>query len=369
MTPAQIIQAIEGMEPAMQQAYLAQVKLVVGAATVAEVERLIAEEDENGLAALLAMGAMATFLELIRNAYLAGAKFEIKAISIPKDLGRFEFDPRKPEAERWLTAKAEEIRQTVDMNVRGAIHEIVVSRRRIGVSPSRQAPVLPPPGSPVPPPFQPALPPATIEVEVTAKPITPRKAALDLLGRVSAQTGARSGGVVGLPGNYAQFVINAREQLLGGNPDEMLKYLQRTRRDRRFDGIVNRAIAAGKPVAQADVDKIAGRYAERLMKTYAEMLAKAEALEAFGAGRDQVYEQLIAQGLDRDWVTKTWRDRGDKKVRHTHSVMGGQEVQKDQPFQSPNGALLRYPGDSSLGAGWSERANCRCTAIYKIRRK
>ena len=105
------------------------------------------------------------------------------------------------------------------------------------------------------------------------------------------------------------------------------------------------------------------------MKTYAEMLSKAEALESFGAGRDQVYEQLIAQGLDRDSVTKTWRDRGDKKVRHTHSVMGGQEVQKDQPFQSPTGALLRYPGDTSLGAGWSERANCRCSAIYKIRRK
>jgi hypothetical protein len=346
MTPAQIIQAIEGMEPAMQQAYLAQVKLVVSAATVAEVERLIAEEDENGLAALLAMGAMAASLELIRSAYLAGAKFEIKAIAIPKDRGRFEFDARKPEPEQWLAAKTEAIRRDADLNVREAIRAVMGSRRQVVGTPA-------------------------VQVEVGATPLTrsPRQAALDLLGRVSAQTGARSGGVVGLPGNYAQFVINAREQLLGGNPDEMRKYLQRTRRDRRFDGIVNRAIAAGKPVAQADVDKIAGRYAERLMKTYAEMLSKAEALEAFGAGRDQVYEQLIAQGLDRDLVTKTWRDRRDKKVRHTHSVMGGQEVQKDQPFQSPNGALLRYPGDSSLGAGWSERAGCRCTAIYKIRRK
>jgi len=346
MTPAQIIQAIEGMEPAMQQAYLAQVKLVVGAATVSEVERLIAEEDENGLAALLAMGAMAAFLELIRNAYLAGAKFEIKAVAIPKDLGRFEFDARRPEPEQWLAAKTEEIRRDADLNVREAIRAVMGARRQVVGTP-------------------------TVQVEVGATPLTrsPRQAALDLLGRVSAQTGSRSGGVVGLPGNYAQFVINAREQLLGGNPDEMRKYLQRTRRDRRFDGIVNRAISAGKPVAQADVDKIAGRYADRLMKTYAEMLAKAEALESFGAGRDQVYEQLIAQGLDRDSVTKTWRDRGDKKVRHTHSVMGGQEVQKDQPFQSPNGALLRYPGDSSLGAGWSERANCRCSAIYRIRRK
>lgn len=345
MTPAQIIQAIEGMEPAMQRAYLAQVKLVVDAATVAEVERLIAEEDENGLAALLSLGALAAFLELIRNVYLAGAKFEIKAIAIPKDLGRFEFDVRKPEPEQWLVEKAVEIRREADLNVREAIRAVIGSRSRI-VTPS-------------------------VQVEVGATPMTrsARQSALDLLGRVSAQTGSRSGGVIGLPGNYAQYVLNARQQLLSGNPDQMRNYLQRKRRDRRFDSIVNRAIDAGKPVAQADVDKIAGRYADRLMKTYAEMLSKAEALESFGAGRDQVYEQLIAQGLDRDSVTKTWRDRADKKVRHTHSVLGGQEVQKDQPFQSPNGALLRYPGDSALGAGWSERANCRCSAIYKIRRK
>ena len=351
MTPAQIIQAIEGMEPAMQQAYLKQVKTVVGAATVAEVERLIAEEDEDGLAALLSLGALSAFLELARSVFIAGAKFEVKAIVIPRDIGRFEFDARAPVAEKWVSAKAEEIRANSAIDVRAAIREVMGSRRRIVGWPSAQ--------------------PAAVQVEVGATPMvrTPRQAALDLIGRKSAQTGARSGGVIGLPGNYAQFVLNARSQLLGGNPDEMRKYLQRTRRDRRFDGIVNRAIKAGTPVAQTDVDKIAGRYADRLMKTYAEMLSKAEALESFGAGRDQVYEQLIAQGLDRDSVTKTWRDRGDKKVRHTHSVMGGQEVQKDQPFQSPTGALLRYPGDTSLGAGWSARANCRCSAIYKIRRK
>lgn len=350
MTPAQIIQAIEGMEPAMQRAYLEQVKTVVSAATVAEVERLIADEDEEGLVALLSLGALSAFLELARSVFIAGAKFEVKAIAIPRDLGRFEFDARQPDAEKWLSAKAEEIRANASIDVRAAIREVMGSRRIVGW-PSAQ--------------------PAAGQVEVSATPMirTPRQAALDLLGRVSAQTGSRSGGVIGLPGNYAQYVLNARAQLLGGNPDEMRKYLQRKRRDRRFDGIVNRAIKAGTPVAQADVDKIAGRYADRLMKTYAEMLSKAEALESFGAGRDQVYEQLIAQGLDRDSVEKEWRDRRDNKVRHAHLILGGQVVQKDQPFQSPTGALLRYPGDSSLGAGWEDRAGCRCTAIYRIRRK
>ncbi|MEG5263235.1 hypothetical protein TRP66_02900 [Pseudomonas sp. JDS28PS106] len=334
----------------MQRAYLDQIKAVVSAATIAEVERLIAADDEDGLVALLSLGALSALLELSRSAFLSGAKFEIKAIAIPRQVGRFEFDARDPVAERWVSAKAQEIRQAAEIDVRAAIREVLSSRRRVVVRPQ-------PAGTP------------EVLAEIAATPMvrTPRQAALDLLGRTSAQTGARSGGVIGLPGNYAQYVVNARQQLLSGDPEEMRKYLQRKRRDGRFDSIVKRAIEAEKPVAKADVDKIAGRYADRLMKTYAEMLAKAEALESFGAGRDQVYEQLIANGLDRDSVTKTWRDRGDKKVRHYHVVMGGQEVQKDQPFQSPSGSLLRYPGDSSLGAGWEDRAGCRCSAIYRIR--
>lgn len=352
MTPAEIIQAVEGLEPAMQRAYLDQIRAVVGAATIAEVERLIATDDEDGLVALMSLGALSAFLELARSAFLSGAKFEIKAIAIPRQVGRFEFDARDPVAESWVSTKAQEIRQAAEIDVRAAIREVLSSRRRVVVRPQAAGA-------------------SEVLGEIGATPMvkTPRQAALDLLGRTSAQTGARSGGVIGLPGNYAQYVLNARQQLLSGDPDEMRKYLQRKRRDGRFDSIVKRAIEAEKPVAKADVDKIAGRYADRLMKTYAEMLSKAEALEAFGAGRDQVYEQLIAKGLDRGSVTKTWRDRGDKKVRHSHTVMNGQEVQKDEPFQSPDGALLRYPGDASLGAGWKERAHCRCSAIYRIRLK
>ncbi|WP_395587378.1 hypothetical protein [Pseudomonas syringae group genomosp. 7] len=50
----------------MQQAYLAQVESVVGTVTVAEVERLNTEEDEDGIVALLSLGALSVFLELAR---------------------------------------------------------------------------------------------------------------------------------------------------------------------------------------------------------------------------------------------------------------------------------------------------------------
>jgi len=38
----------------------------------------------------------------------------------------------------------------------------------------------------------------------------------------------------------------------------------------------------------------------------------------------------------------------------------------DLPFQSPSGALMRFPGDASLGAGPAELVGCRCMVQYNF---
>ncbi|WKL69422.1 hypothetical protein Q1Z72_12475 [Pseudomonas qingdaonensis] len=336
MTAAEILRAIEALEPGMQKAYLDSIRAAVDAAVIAEVERLIAEEDEQGLLALLSLGALAVFAEAMRGAFLAGGRFEMVAIVLPaplrREIGRKEFDPSTEQAQARIAQQVQQVRQVSGDGVRDAIRAVMGSRRTIG-GPQRTA----------------------------------RQAALDLVGRSSPQTGRRTGGVLGLPGNMAQYVVNARQQLLSGDPDEMRKYFSRTRRDRRFDGIVRRALEAGKPVAAADVDKIAGRYSERLLKTHVEMLTRTAAAESFNAGRDQAWEQLVDQGIDRAKIEKEWRDRADEKVRNSHRHMRGETVILGQAFRTNSGALLRYPGDSALGAGYDETANCRCYLIYHLR--
>ncbi|WP_024696152.1 hypothetical protein [Pseudomonas syringae] len=337
MNVAEVLQQVEALEPDMQKAYLDSVRATIDAATVAEVERLLSQEDENGLVALLGLGALSLLVEAVRSSFVVGARFEMAAIFIPAAdrplVGRKEFDATRTESNAWLNQQAVDVRATTADNVREAIRAVIGSRRIVG-GPQR----------------------------------TDRQAALDLIGRVSPQTGIRSGGVIGLPGNFAQYVTNARRQLLSGDPAQLKLYLERTRRDRRFDGIVNRAIAAKKAVAAKDVNKIAGRYSERLLKTHTEMLARTLAHESLNAGRDQAWEQLVEQGIARDRVEKEWRDRNDEKVRNSHVYMRGRRAVLGQPFQTNSGALLRYPGDSSLGAGWDETANCRCIVIYHLRK-
>src|SRR5690606_16523732 len=146
-------------------------------------------------------------------------------------------------------------------------------------------------------------------------------------------------------------------------------YLTRRLRDRRFDGIVRRAIAAEAPVSAKDVDRIVGRYATRMLRFRGETIARTEALAAFNVARDESFQQAIDTGaVSAQNVTKTWGAVGDARTRDAHASMHGQKRAMGEPFRSPTGALLQHPGDASLGAGAADLANCRCAALYRDRK-
>ncbi|MBD8696597.1 phage minor head protein [Stenotrophomonas sp. CFBP 13718] len=194
----------------------------------------------------------------------------------------------------------------------------------------------------------------------------PRQTALDLVGRVG-ESGRRAGGLVGLTAQQGQFVANVRTQLASGDPNQMAAYFGRKRRDKRLDGIVKRAIAAGKPVSQADIEKIAGCYADRLLALRGEMVARTESITAMNAGREESYRQQVEAGkLAPENVTCTWSATGDRQTRHSHAAMNGQRRRFGEPFVTPSGAQMNYPGDSSLGAGAEETIGCRCMKQYRI---
>mgnify|MGYP001225570711 CR=1 FL=1 len=193
----------------------------------------------------------------------------------------------------------------------------------------------------------------------------PRQTALDVVGRVSRATNRREGGVIGLTAVQAQYVARARQELLSGEPDQRHQYLTRGRRDKRFDRIVTAAIKEGKPISVETVNRIVGRYSDRLLELRGEMLARTETMTALGKSRDDAIRQQIAAGkIMVEDITKVWRSAGDSRVRHTHRVLNGKSVSMDGFFQSPSGAMLRYPGDPQ--APGSETVGCRCWMEYKI---
>lgn len=313
MTPEQHAAKIRELEAPMAAAYLAEVRAVESAATVAEVERLIAEDDRDGLAVLLSLGGLTLFTELFRTAFIQGAQNELA--------GRWRFDSNTWAVINLLMGEYRSISDTSAMDLR-----------------------------------------KTIDV-VLANGNTNRNKALDLLG-VKGATARRTGGMVGLPVQMSEWVESARQQLLSGDRAAMRAYLTRKLRDTAYD----RFVVPGTKLTIEQANTISRAYSARLLQSYSKQLAQTYAQAAYEAGRRQGLQQQIDNGiLSEDQITKDWQTDKDERVRHSHREMQGQKQPFNQPFISGLGALMMYPGDASLGASDEDRYGCRCRARYSVR--
>ncbi|MGK9264667.1 phage head morphogenesis protein [Sinorhizobium meliloti] len=198
-----------------------------------------------------------------------------------------------------------------------------------------------------------------------ARGANPRSTALDVVGRQNRVTGRREGGVIGLTRYQIEFIERARLHLASGDPDLMNRYFELKTRDKRFDRAVMVAIRAGKPVTGEALTKIVGRLRDKNLLLRGEMLARTETMMALSSARDEAMRQQIEAGkVQAQDITKVWRSAGDSRVRHTHRVLNGKSVGMDEVFQSPSGALLRFPGDPR--APIFEISGCRCRLEYKV---
>lgn len=315
MTPEQHAAKIRELEAPMAAAYLAEVRAVESAATVAEVERLIAEDDRDGLTVLLSLGSLTLFTELFRTAFIKGAQNELA--------GRWRFDSNTWAVINLLMGEYRSISDTSAMDLR-----------------------------------------KTIDV-VLANGNTTRNKALDLLG-VKGATARRTGGMVGLPVQMSEWVESARQQLLSGDRASMRAYLTRKLRDTAYD----RFVVPGAKLTIEQANTISRAYSARLLQSYAKQLAQTYAQQAYNAGRNHAIQQLLDNGtITQDQVQKKWRTMRDERVRHSHATMNNQRVGFTEPFVSGIGGLLMYPGDTSLAASDADIYNCRCSLEYTISRR
>lgn len=337
VTRRQLIAMLERLEPPLARAFSDAFLTVRSQVQVQRLADLIAAGDIEGAADLVGISSaqLAEFSEGVRGVYLAGGRqgvTELPSVSM-RIAGRrvrlqARFDIRNERAEAWLRQQSSQLIREISTDQRNLVRLIVS--------------------------------------EGTAQGQNPRRTALDLIGRLSP-SGTRSGGVIGLTSQQGQFVANARADLLSGDPARMRGYFNRARRDKRFDATVRKAIAKGRALSAADVDKIAGRYADRLLQLRAENVARTEALTAFNQAREEAFRQAIDVGnLRPENVRKVWSATGDNRTRESHAELEGAEVGIEEPFTSSTGAQLLHPGDTSLGAGAEDVVNCRCMVTYRV---
>lgn len=332
-----LLQLIEALEPAIRDAFMRAIAEMRNAAPVSAISTMIGQGRIDDVLAVLGFNTarFAELAEAVRTAYYAGGMQGVTEIptlrirntqSVRSPAVRVRFDMRNPRAEQWLARESSRLVTDIVAGQRNAIRATVSEGMALGVN--------------------------------------PRQTALNIVGRVG-ETGRRSGGILGLTEQQAAFVRNMRAEL--SDPAQMAGYFGRERRDRRFDARVRRAMESGVPLPQAEIDKIAGRYADRLLQLRGEMIARTESMAAFGAAREQAFRQAIGEGLLRpEHVKKIWSATMDRRTRDSHREMNGREVGIDDVFVTPLGSRMRYPCDTESGALAADVIACRCQPIYRV---
>lgn len=303
----------------IEQAFLDMVRERVKRISVKDVESGVLAQDVEAIleAAGLSRGDVTMLSEAIRSGYVRGAVIEALEVGML-------FDVTNIKAEKWLREMSSRMVVEITERQRDAIKVVLEAGMRAGKN--------------------------------------PRSVALDIVGRV-APSGKREGGIIGLHDTFASYVTNAREELANLDPH----YLTRTRRDKRFDKMIERAIKNETPLTVDQIDAITGRYADRLLKTRGDTIGRTEALTSISSGREQAWQQAVGAGeVDPKYVTRVWSATMDNKTRASHKAMDGQEQPFNMPFEDGDGNRLMFPGDTSLEAPASSTIGCRCMLQIKV---
>lgn len=328
-----INELIDELEPQVRQAFLDAVQSVSGSASVARLESLIASGDIEAVLSLLniAPNMFDPLTQQLTAAYHATGAEYAASLGVQPHARRgvdamVRWDSTNPRATAWIQTNSAQLVTEISENIRTGIRAHLATSVTDGVA--------------------------------------PRRAALDLVGRIDRTTGRRVGGIIGLHSRQIGYVQNAARDL---QSRDFRSYLSREARDRRFDSVVRRAARDGVAIPQTTIDRMVARYSDNLLRQRGEDIARTEMLQGFHNAQDEMVNQMVDDGqISRDQVTERWDASEDSATRSSHKFMDGQVADQNGVFTTGAGYRMRYPGDRSLGAPAQEIINCRCRKIVDI---
>ena len=165
---------------------------------------------------------------------------------------------------------------------------------------------------------------------------------------------------IGLTERQVKAVNNYRRLLNEGDRAA----LDRALRDKRFDRTIRAAFDSDKPLTQAQIDKMVGRYQERYLKYRSNVIARTESLKSVHAGKNAMYKQAIDDGhLDANNLSQEWETSLRQNVRDSHADMHGQVQPWGQLFVSGKGNATEFPGAFGIP---EEDIQCVCAVGTRI---
>lgn len=318
----------EEWDPQIRRAFLQSVDEITDRAKIKEITRLLERGQVDDVLDVLGIDERA-FQRLGMTMEQMYASSGIRFGNSILTRARWQFDVRNPQAERWVRERSSSLVTEITQDQRNMVREFLERGLNQGDN--------------------------------------PRTSALNLVGRVNPTTGRRQGGVIGLTTQQEAFQRRYAEELASSDPTALRKAMKRGLRDKRFDRSILKAIRDGKHLPPETQSKMRAAYRNRMRKYRADTISRTETLQSLAAAQHEAYRQAIEAGeLEADQVTKIWKSAADGRVRFSHAVLHNNERPFLEPFLSPYGSLLRYPGDFGLGAKAKDVIQCRCIVHYRV---
>lgn len=318
--------ALAKLEPAIRQAFIDAIKAAAGAVDARALAAALDAGQLERAAELLRINKALLFPldEAIRGGYMAGGALVMA--DLPRGLsGAFGFDGRHVRAEEWTRRHVGDLIQGIEDDTRDMTRRVIregLERGESGASLARQ-----------------------------------------ITGRKIGQT--RVGGYLGLTAQQADSIIAGRAKLLSGDPALMREYRRLKLRDKRFDGMIRKAIEAGKPIRGADLDRIMESHRNKALAYRGKLIARNEAHTALAAGREEGYRQML-ENPEVEAVTKRWQHGLSREPREDHKAMDGTVLDFDEAFVMGDRTRMMHPHDPAGGAAHSAHCFAPWTKIARL---
>lgn len=165
----------------------------------------------------------------------------------------------------------------------------------------------------------------------------------------------------------AEYLLGDFRQLMPGPSDAKAAEIAANKAMQWDQNKIQSAVLQG--VLQGETPE---QIAQRLMSVgqmdYKAALRYARTMttSAQNAGRYEAFHRAAEVGVD---LVIEWEAVMDDRTRDAHRMMHGERTELDEPFETPDGYTIYYPGDCSgeSDAPQSEIWNCRCTLLAWVR--
>lgn len=324
---------LKAQGPILERAFIAAIEdLRDGINFAALITALEMGDIEAALAALdIDFGAFAPFLQASNTAYAAAGATIISSIPPGPSNVVFRFNLANPRAESHLARHAAQLVTILVEEEKAALRATLLA----GYSQGKGSQQL----------------------------------ANEIAGKVNPLTKKREGSIIGLSGPQQGYLQTFRDRLASGDPREMRKVLKgNTLRDKRFDKAIRKAIAAGQPLPDDMIAKMAAGYENKLLKRRASDIARDELGTAVEAARKEAFLQTVEkEGISEQAIRREWNHGGGEgpNARPDHAAMHGQiRYGTTDPFVMDDMSPKIHAMDGVGGA--KQDANCRCSTRWEV---